>query len=68
MHENSYNIVLEDSTFGGVSIFGTATINRCRFIKNNRVPSSTTAIIFRGSHNADWAKLKVTNCIFDGDM
>ena len=66
MHENSYNIVVEDCTFGGLSLYGTATVNRCRFIRNNRSDASGNAIIFRGSHNPEWATLKVDNCIFDG--
>ena len=68
MHENSYNIVIEDSTLGGASLYGTATVNRCRFIKNNRVPTMTNAIVFRGSHDERWANLKVKDCVFDGTM
>ena len=68
MHENSYNIVVEDCTLGGLSLYGTAEVNRCRFIKNNRVPTSATAIVFRGSHDERWAKMHVSNCVFDGDM
>ena len=68
MHENSYNIVIEDCTFGGVSLYGTATINRCRFIRNNRSDATGNAIMFRGSHNPDWGKLKVSNCEFDGSL
>ena len=67
MHENSYNIVMEDCTFGGLSLFGTATVNRCRIIKNMRAPS-TTGIIVRGSHNPEWAKFKITNCEFSNDL
>ena len=68
MHENSYNIVVEDCTLGGLSLYGTAEVNRCRFIKNNRVPTTSTAIVFRGSHDERWAKLHVSNCVFDGDL
>lgn len=68
MHENSYNIVVEDCTFGGLSLYGTATVNRCRFIRNNRSDASGNAIIFRGTHNPNWATLKVSNCIFDDTL
>lgn len=68
MHENSYNIVVEDCTFGGISLYGTATVNRCRFIRNNRSDATGNAIMFRGTHNPDWAKLKVSQCEFDGSL
>ena len=68
MHENSYNIVVEDCTLGGLSLYGTAQVNRCRFIKNNRSGgASDTAIIFRGTHDAKYATLHVENCVFDGE-
>ena len=68
LHENSYNIVVEDCVLGGMSAYGLATINRCHFIKNNRGPNSNAGINYRGCHNAEWSKLRVTNCIFDGNM
>ena len=66
MHENSYNVVVEDCTMGGLSLYGTAFVNRCRFIKNNR-SGDNTAIVFRGSHNPKWATLNVTDCVIDGN-
>ena len=65
MHENSYNIVVEDCVLGGVSLYGTAKVNRCRFVNNLRPATNTiTSIIYRGSHNAEWSTLEVTNCEF----
>lgn len=64
MHENSYNIVIEDCTLAGLSLYGTATVNRCRFIRTNRVDNSTS-ITIRGSHDPRWAMFKITNCVFD---
>ena len=66
-HENAYNTVVEDCTLTGVNILGTGIVNRCRFIKNNRV-STSTAISFCGSHNPKYATLKVSNCIFEGEL
>ena len=67
MHENSYNIIVEDSTLGGVSLYGTAKINRCRIINNLRAGTSEGAIILRGNHNPKWADFTITNCTFDGN-
>ena len=39
MHENSYNIVIEDSNIGGIALFGKARVNRCRIIQNKRAGS-----------------------------
>lgn len=63
-HENSYNTVIEDCTVTGINVLGTAIINRCRFIKNNRV-NSGSAITFCGSHNPKYAMLKIGNCVFE---
>ena len=65
MHENSYNVVIEDCTLGGLLLYGTATVNRCRFIRNNRVNSDPSGIVFGGSHNEKFSKVRITNCIFD---
>jgi len=67
MHENSYNIVVEDSTLGGASFYGTAKINRCRISRNLRAGASDGAIVLRGNHNPKWADFTITNCTFDGD-
>lgn len=67
LHENSYNIVIEDCVLAGIALQGTAKINRCRFIANRRT-ESTIGIVFYGSYNPDWANLKVTNCEFDPFM
>ena len=64
MHENSYNIVVEDCTLAGLNVLGTGVVNRCRFIKNNR-SSSDGGITFCGSHNPDYAILKVNDCTFE---
>ena len=68
MHENSYNIVVEDCVMGGMSLYGTATVNRCQFIKNNRPGGAGGCITFRGSHDPRFAKLFVSNCTFDGEL
>ena len=67
LHENAYNTVIEDCTLGGVGLFGTVTVNRCRFIKNNRPGLESTGVTFRGSHDERWAKLHMYDCVFDGD-
>lgn len=66
LHDNNYNVVIEDCTLGGISALGTVTVNRCRFYKNARFTgSSTIAITYRGSYKPEWATLNVTNCIFE---
>lgn len=65
MHENSYNIVIEDCVLTGAMLYGTAIVNRCRFIKSNRVDNST-ALTIRGSHDERWARFKITDCEFEG--
>lgn len=67
LHANSYNLVIEDCVLGGLSLYGTANINRCRFIRNNRPGSEDTGITLRGSHNPDWARFRITNCVLDGE-
>ena len=65
MHENSYNLVIEDCVMGGASVFGMAKINRCQFIANNRPGIDTiSGITFRGSHDPRWSQLRVSNCEF----
>ena len=66
MHENSYNLIVEDCILGGASIYGTAQINRCRIVQNTR--ANSVGISLRGSHNPEWADFKITNCIFDDGM
>lgn len=65
-HENCYNTVVEDCVLTSLNVLGTATVNRCRFVKNNRISGNATGISFCGSHNPDWATLKVQNCVFEG--
>ena len=66
MHENAYNIIVEDCTLGGLNVLGTGIVNRCRFIKNNRLASSAdTAISFCGNHDPNRAILKVKDCTFE---
>lgn len=65
-HENCYNTVVEDCVLTSLNVLGTATVNRCRFIKNNRIIGNS-GISFCGSHNPDWAILKVHDCIFDAE-
>lgn len=65
LHANNYNLVVEDCILGGMSLYGTATINRCRFIRNNRPGGEDTGITIRGSHNPDYARFRITNCEFD---
>lgn len=65
LHENSYNLIVEDCTLTCLNLAGTVTVNRCRFIQNNRI-ASTNAMNIVGSHNPVWAEYKVNNCIFDG--
>lgn len=63
MHENSYNLVIEDCVLSGLNVLGTVIVNRCRFIQGNR-PGTCNGITFCGSHNPKYATLKVSNCTF----
>ena len=65
MHENSYNIMIEDCTVGGMSLYGTATVNRCRIVKNMRMSGSECSVLVRGSHDPDRAVFKFRDCIFN---
>ena len=65
MHENSYNIVIEDCVLSGATLYGTVTVHRCKFIKNNRIDNTEVAITFRGSHDARFASLYVSECEFE---
>ena len=67
MHENAYNTVIEDSVIGGMIGYGTVNVQRCRFVQRNKVSDSNVAITFRGSHNADWSRLIVEDCVFEGN-
>ena len=68
MHEDAWNTTLEDCTIGGALAYGIVTFNRCRFVKPNKISDSAVGISYRGSHNPDWAKLTVTNCIFEAGL
>lgn len=67
LHENSYNLVVEDCVLGGASLYGTAKVNRCRFVQNTRV-GTAFGISMRGTHNPDWAEFRITNCEFEEKM
>lgn len=67
MHENAYNTVIEDCILDSAIVYGTVSINRCRFVKN-KVKNHTTAIYMRGSHNSDFAKIRISNCKIDGGL
>ena len=67
MHENVWNTTLEDCVLGGAIGYGIITFNRCRFVRPNKIEGSNVAISYRGSHRPDWAKLTVTNCIFESN-
>ena len=67
LHENSYNLVVEDCVLGGASLYGTARVNRCRFVQNTRT-GSVFGFSMRGSHNPDWAEFSITNCEFEYQM
>ena len=66
MHENNFNIVIEDCTLGGLSLYGTATVNRCRIVRNERIGANDYYITVRGSHDPRWADFKIMNCVFEG--
>lgn len=63
LHENSYNLIVEDCVVAGLALSGTAKINRCRFVPNKRVPSNS-GVMMKGSHNPAWARYEITNCSF----
>ena len=67
MHENAYNTVVSDCVIGGMIGYGVITVKNCRFVQHNRQSDSAVAIIYRGSHKAEWAKMTVTDCIFEGN-
>ena len=66
MHENAYNTVVEDSIIAGATMYGTVIFNRCTFVKNPKL-TSLPNVSFRGSHNPEWAKLKMYDCVFPSD-
>ena len=69
LHENSYNIVIEDCVLGGLSLYGTARVNRCEFMDNLRIPGwSNNGIVIRGSHNPDWAEFEINDCSFGSNI
>ena len=63
MHDNSYNMVIEDCVLGGLSMFGTCTVNRCQFIRNVR-GGGYGGVTFRGFADPRWSRLHMTDCIF----
>ena len=67
MHDNAYNTVVEDCVIGGMTAYGTMSINRCRFTQRFKLADSFSAITYRGVLNPDWSKLTVTNCILEDD-
>lgn len=66
-HENCYNTVIEDCVLTNLNVVGTVEVNRCRFIRNNRLSNPNTGIAFVGSHNPKWATLKIHDCVFESD-
>lgn len=67
MHENAYNTVIEDCTLGGLSLFGTCNVSRCRIIRNNLISNTDFGIVIRGSHNPDWARYRIVDCELIGN-
>ena len=67
MHENAYNTVVEDCVIGGMIGYGFLTVKNCRFVQHNRQADSDTAITYRGSHVAEWSKLLMLDCVFEGN-
>ena len=63
-HESNYNLIVEDSVIGGASLCGNITVNRCKFIKNER-PGVDTYLTIRGSHNPAWANLTIRDSEFN---
>ena len=66
MHENAYNTVVTDCVLGGMLGYGTVKVARCRFVQRNRQSESNAAIMYRGSHKAEWATLMMEDCTFEG--
>ena len=64
MHDITYNTIIEDSTFDTISISGPTVVNRCRFIFNNRLPSSQGIIII-GYENPNITRVIIRDCKFD---
>lgn len=68
MHENAYNTLVEDCILGGLIGYGTMVVNRCRFVGNNRVNESGTAMSYRGNYKPEWSTLLMSNCEITGDL
>lgn len=63
MHESVYNTVIEDCVIAGATLYGTVDINRCEFVQNSRL-AELSAVSFRGSHNPDFARIRIRNSKF----
>lgn len=64
MHENNYNIVVEDCEIGGMSLYGNAVVNRCKIFNNRRVGLDSTSLTLYGSHNERYANFHIYDCEF----
>lgn len=64
-HECTYNIVIEDSVLATAALNATCTLNRCKVFANRRADAGTATISIYGSHNADFAKVRISNTIFE---
>lgn len=65
-HEAVYNMVVEDCTLGTACLNAVCTINRCKVINNRRLGTGTQYISIYGSHNPEWAKIRISDTVFDG--
>ena len=63
LHENSYNLVVEDCVLAGAGVTGTVTINRCRFVRNVR-GGGYGGLVYRGLHEAKYSKITISDCVF----
>ena len=64
-HENAYNTVIEDCVVGGMSLYGTVVVNRCKVITNKRPGLDTTSISIYGSHDPKYARFHIYDCEFE---
>lgn len=67
LHENAYNTVIEDCIVGGMALYGTAIVNRCKFINNKRPAVDTTSLTLYGSHDGRYARFHIYDCEFAED-
>lgn len=65
VHSIGYNTVAEDCVFGGFSAGGLTTINRCRLIKNNKLPGNSHAMTISGTAEPKYNKTRIANSIIE---